>query len=44
MSYALLGAFALAIAKSGLAHALADKILVLVDRQDAHGGGRSSGC
>ncbi len=39
LSYALLGAFAVAIAKSGLAHALADKILLLVDRQDANGGG-----
>ena len=35
LSYALLGAFAVAIAKSGLAHALADKALGLVgDRQD----------
>ncbi|WP_178116169.1 Na+/H+ antiporter family protein [Pseudomonas sp. LD120] len=39
LSYALLGAFAVAISKSGLAHALADKILLLVDRQDAVGGG-----
>ena len=39
LSYALLGAFAVAIAKSGLAHALADKALLLVDRQDASGGG-----
>ena len=31
LSYALLGAFAVAIAKSGLAHALADKGLRLVD-------------
>ena len=38
LSYALLGAFAVAIAKSGLAHALADKALLLVDRQDATGG------
>ena len=38
LSYALLGAFAVAIAKSGLAHALADKALLLVDRQDASGG------
>ena len=39
LSYALLGAFAVAIAKSGLAHALADKALVLVGRQDEQGGG-----
>ena len=39
LSYALLGAFAVAIAKSGLAHALADKALVLVGKQDAQGGG-----
>ena len=38
LSYALLGAFAVAIAKSGLAHALADKALLLVGRQDARGG------
>ena len=38
LSYALLGAFAVAIAKSGLAHALADKALMLVDRQEATGG------
>ncbi|WP_166794310.1 Na+/H+ antiporter family protein [Pseudomonas azotoformans] len=38
LSYALLGAFAVAIAKSGLAHALADKALLLVDRQQASGG------
>jgi putative amino acid transporter len=38
LSYALLGAFAVAIAKSGMAHALADKVLALVDRQDAVGG------
>ena len=38
LSYAMLGAFAVAIAKSGLAHALADKALLLVDRQDASGG------
>ncbi|UCJ15389.1 Na+/H+ antiporter family protein [Pseudomonas sp. MM211] len=42
LSYALLGAFAVAIAKSGLAHALADKALVLVGRQDARGGGGGS--
>ena len=40
LSYALLGAFAVAIAKSGLAHALADKALAMVDRQHATGGGQ----
>ncbi|NQD93926.1 TRAP transporter large permease subunit [Pseudomonas sp. CrR25] len=39
LSYALLGAFAVAIAKSGLAHALADKALALVGQQEAQGGG-----
>jgi predicted histidine transporter YuiF (NhaC family) len=39
LSYALLGAFAVAIAKSGLAHALADRALALVDKQH-EGGGR----
>jgi predicted histidine transporter YuiF (NhaC family) len=38
LSYALLGAFAVAIARSGLAHALADKALALVGRQEARGG------
>ena len=38
LSYALLGAFAVAIAKSGLAHALADKALVMVNKQQAAGG------
>ncbi|OZB15190.1 MAG: sodium:proton antiporter, partial [Marinobacter sp. 34-60-7] len=33
LSYATLGAFAVAIGKSGLAHALADKALALVGRQ-----------
>ena len=33
LSYALLGAFAVAIAKSGLAHALADRALAMIDRQ-----------
>ena len=37
LSYALLGAFAVAIAKSGLAHALADRALQLVDRQQQGG-------
>ncbi|EMP54607.1 Na+/H+ antiporter NhaC [Marinobacter santoriniensis NKSG1] len=34
LSYATLGAFAVAIGKSGLAHALADKALALVGKQD----------
>ncbi|MDC0660990.1 Na+/H+ antiporter family protein [Marinobacter sp. SS21] len=34
LSYATLGAFAVAIGKSGLAHALADKALALVGNQD----------
>lgn len=38
LSYALLGAFAVAIAKSGLAHALADRALALVGRQGEQGG------
>lgn len=38
LSYALLGAFAVAIAKSGLAHALADKALGLVGGQQEDGG------
>ncbi|NBA96761.1 Na+/H+ antiporter family protein [Pseudomonas sp. R5(2019)] len=40
LSYALLGAFAVAIAKSGLAHALADRALALVDRRDAATSGK----
>ncbi|KMM78946.1 Na+/H+ antiporter family protein [Pseudomonas deceptionensis] len=40
LSYAMLGAFAVAIAKSGLAHALADKALIMVNRQQAVGGNR----
>ncbi|MDH4652385.1 MULTISPECIES: Na+/H+ antiporter family protein [unclassified Pseudomonas] len=39
LSYALLGAFAVAIARSGLAHALADKALALVGKQEANEGG-----
>ena len=39
LSYALLGAFAVAIAKSGLAHALADKALILVGQQAKRGTG-----
>lgn len=34
LSYATLGAFAVAIGKSGLAHALADKTLAMVGQQD----------
>ncbi|MBK4997894.1 Na+/H+ antiporter family protein [Pseudomonas sp. S31] len=40
LSYALLGAFAVAIAKSGLAHALADRALEMIDRQGHAEGGR----
>ncbi|BCA28178.1 Na+/H+ antiporter family protein [Metapseudomonas otitidis] len=39
LSYAMLGAFAVAISRSGLAHALADRVLALVGRQDGNGGG-----
>ncbi|TWI57617.1 hypothetical protein IQ22_00834 [Pseudomonas duriflava] len=39
LSYALLGAFAVAISKSGLAHALADKALAMVGRSEAQSGG-----
>ncbi|MCQ4324826.1 sodium:proton antiporter [Stutzerimonas stutzeri] len=39
LSYALLGAFAVAIGKSGLAHALADKALTLIGRQGGKGAG-----
>ncbi|MBU0885165.1 MAG: sodium:proton antiporter, partial [Gammaproteobacteria bacterium] len=39
LSYALLGAFAVAIAKSGLAHALADKALAMVGKQDTNSAG-----
>ncbi|PZP84139.1 MAG: sodium:proton antiporter, partial [Ectopseudomonas oleovorans] len=39
LSYALLGAFAVAIAKAGLAHALADKALALVGKQQEGAGG-----
>ncbi|GGY60894.1 Na+/H+ antiporter family protein [Marinobacter zhanjiangensis] len=35
LSYATLGAFAVAIGKSGLAHALADRALAMVGNQDA---------
>ncbi|MBJ6136304.1 Na+/H+ antiporter family protein [Marinobacter litoralis] len=37
LSYATLGAFAVAIGKSGLAHALADKALALIGKQDEGG-------
>jgi len=40
MSYALLGAFAVAIAKSGLAHALADRALAMFHGQSEGQGGR----
>ncbi|MGN2624161.1 Na+/H+ antiporter family protein [Stutzerimonas balearica] len=40
LSYALLGAFAVAIAKSGLAHALADKALAMVGKQGSGSEGR----
>ena len=39
LSYALLGAFAVAIAKSGLARALADRALALVGKQQEGSGG-----
>ena len=38
LSYALLGAFAVAISQSGLAHMLADRALALMERQAAQGG------
>ena len=37
LSYALLGAFAVAISKSGVAHALAGKILTMVGKQEGKG-------
>ena len=40
LSYAMLGAFAVAIAKYGLAHAMADKALRMVNKQQAVGGNR----
>ncbi|HBP48863.1 Na+/H+ antiporter family protein [Pseudomonas sp.] len=40
LSYAMLGAFAVAIAKSGLAHAMADKALRMVNKQQVVGGNR----
>jgi len=39
LSYALLGAFAVAIGKSGLAHALADKVLAMLGKKEVDGGG-----
>ncbi|WP_460418914.1 Na+/H+ antiporter family protein [Pseudomonas sp. microsymbiont 2] len=39
LSYALLGAFAVAIAKSGLAHALSDQALMMINRQRHSDGG-----
>ena len=39
LSYALLGAFAVAIAKSGMAHALADRALTMVGKQEQQGAG-----
>lgn len=39
LSYALLGAFAVAIGKSGLAHALADKVLATIGQQEVGGSG-----
>lgn len=39
LSYALLGAFAVAIGKSGLAHALADKTLAMLGTRDSQSGG-----
>ncbi|MBF0676554.1 Na+/H+ antiporter family protein [Pseudomonas sp.] len=41
LSYALLGAFAVAIAKSGVAHVLADKALAMVGRQGDRGSART---
>ncbi|HIZ51548.1 MAG TPA: sodium:proton antiporter, partial [Candidatus Pseudomonas excrementavium] len=40
LSYALLGAFAVAIAKSGTAHALADRALRMIDGQREGGTGK----
>ena len=39
LSYALLGAFAVAIGKSGLAHALADRALAMVGRHESDSAG-----
>lgn len=39
LSYALLGAFAVAIGKSGLAHALADKALAILGAREVQSGG-----
>jgi len=37
LSYAMLGAFAVAIARSGMAHALADRALTMLGRHEANG-------
>lgn len=37
LSYAMLGAFAVAIARSGMAHALADRALVMLGQHEANG-------
>lgn len=37
LSYAMLGAFAVAIARSGMAHALADRALAMLGRHEANG-------
>ncbi|MDF3863562.1 Na+/H+ antiporter NhaC family protein [Pseudomonas denitrificans (nom. rej.)] len=37
LSYAMLGAFAVAIARSGMAHALADRALAMLGRHEVHG-------
>lgn len=39
LSYALLGAFAVAIGKSGLAHALADRTLAVLGKRESQSGG-----
>ena len=41
LSYALLGAFAVCIAKSGVAHVLADKALAMVGRQESKDAGNT---
>lgn len=40
LSYAMLGAFAVAIARSGMAHALADRALAMLGRHEANGSNR----
>ncbi|MDU4251754.1 Na+/H+ antiporter family protein [Pseudomonas sp.] len=39
LSYAMLGAFAVAIARSGMAHALADRALAMLGHHEANGSG-----